>query len=105
MIYFLAWVVVGFCSAMITSNKLNQHLGKHGRAIFAHVTVNGLDEPLAADEAAFISSKVDIAHAIIGVIASPLALYSAIIYTFKPEKFDKFKVVIDEYVKIHGAIE
>lgn len=105
MMYVLAWVVIGFCSYLITKNNWERDFGKYGMAIWAHCRTEGnVTTQLLPDDAAEIRKVMNITAAALFMVLAPLGVWVAFRSSFDNEKRNEFKVVIDEYVKRHGMI-
>lgn len=106
---FLAWIIVGFCSAMIIHNKATSVMGKY------HFGINLMssfeNKPDCQD--IFTTDPKEIAHwhkvgvgvvYFVAILFAPAALWGALKTTWKKQPFAKMKAENDEFVKRHGMV-
>lgn len=102
---FLAWIIVGLCSTMILHNIGHQVCGKYylGVNLMASMEKDGTDS-YNGDHLQLKTYHYVVLSLIylLGTLAAPITLYSAIKSSFAKNPYGKIKVENDEFVKRHG---
>lgn len=109
MTYFLAWIIVGVCSYLITKNKRDSLLPRYHLGM---AFINKLEEEGALPEGKEITPTyvremhigLEMAIGIISVVLSPLTLYKAIKCQFDKNKYLAINKACVKFSKRHGLV-
>lgn len=109
MTYFLAWIIVGFCSYLITKNLRDRvlpkyHLAMHFLEMLEDTPSKYEVEKITPEYVASLHRGLEVMIGICGAIFAPFALWGAFQSLFAKNKYQHIQEACNSFAKRHGMV-